>query len=117
MGTKDYVDLNEVHSSWPDIVRSLVGSVLRSARWFDPKCIKTICLPAREPARRKPIRLALLFDLMQLGLRKGAAAGLIILDLEGEPMLPLEERAFYTTPLRDLAGLVRSFAYVGVAAI
>jgi len=24
-------------------------------------------LPAREPARRKPIRLALLFDCMQLG--------------------------------------------------
>jgi len=32
-----------------------------------PSCIHTIHLPAREPARSKTIRLALLFDCMQLG--------------------------------------------------
>lgn len=42
--------------------------------------------------------------------------GYAILDLEGEPMQDPEVRAAQTTPLRDLAGLVRSFSYAGQAA-
>jgi len=44
------------------------------------------------------------------------AEGYAILDLEGEPLLDPEERASHLTPLRDLAGLVRSFSYTGQAA-
>ena len=42
--------------------------------------------------------------------------GYAVLDLEGEPLIDPELRAAHTTPLRDLAGLVRSFSYVGQAA-
>ncbi|MFZ1412953.1 MAG: maltose alpha-D-glucosyltransferase, partial [Defluviicoccus sp.] len=54
---------------------------------------------------------------LHLGQVVVAGTDFYVLDFEGEPLHGLERRRAKTSPLRDIAGMVRSFDYAGNAAV
>ena len=54
---------------------------------------------------------------LHLGQVMASSRGWMVLDFEGEPLRSLEERRAKRSPLKDVAGMLRSFNYVAIAAL
>ncbi len=97
--------LASLHETLPRPVRDLAHQVLESAPLLRERLER---LGALEAEASTKIRIHGDYHLGQV-LRVGE--GFVILDFEGEPARPLAERRAKQCALKDVAGMLRSFAY------
>jgi trehalose synthase-fused probable maltokinase len=103
--------LASVHETLPPAVRSLAHQTLESAA---PLRESLTALDTLGGETAKKIRIHGDYHLGQV-LRVGDS--FVILDFEGEPARPLAERRAKQCALKDVAGMLRSFAYAAAAGL
>jgi maltose alpha-D-glucosyltransferase/alpha-amylase len=96
--------LRQAAPSLPGALSDLVGQILDQAQDLNPRIV---ALASRAVGAQ---RTRIHGDL-HLGQVLIASGDVTIIDFEGEPAKPLEQRRAKLLPLRDVAGMLRSFDY------
>lgn len=117
---RDLARVFPTHASSPDVVDQLCSSMrerYRLAAREVPELARhrdaVIGVFARAQAAQWP-RLQRIHGDYHLGqVLDVPGRGWVLIDFEGEPLRPLAERTLPDIPLRDVAGMLRSFSYVG----
>src|SRR3954453_7415581 len=99
-----YATLGEQMSSRLDAAVEIVPQLSEHAEGL--RKVYAAVAESREPVVRQRVHGDL-----HLGQVLRTATGWIVLDFEGEPARPLAERRELDSPLRDVAGMLRSFDY------
>ena len=94
----------------PDAVRATAELVLAA----EPHADRALARIAKR--RLDAVRIRVHGD-YHLGHIMWTGDDFVVVDFEGEPTRPLSQRRFKRSPLRDVAGMLRSFGYVSEAAL
>jgi maltose alpha-D-glucosyltransferase/alpha-amylase len=101
-------------AAWTEAIRIQLDAAAALRELGDRNVLQAAIEKAFAEGRGLP--LTRIHGDLHLGQVLVAAGDAIIIDFEGEPIKPLSERRAKNSPMRDVAGMLRSFDYVaGVA--